>query len=176
MEAILVMCKADGTRRDFLLNKSKVLVGRTVACDVRILLPCVSRKHCEIVIENDEIEVQDLGSTNGTFVNTIRVQKTTLSAGDKLIIGPVVFTIRVNGEPAHIEPVRTLAEATNGETAMINKSEQVIVSDNDTGATQNRDDQFYDSEGIGTSIELNDSIAALEANAKDENAKSRDLP
>ena len=106
----------------------------------------------------------------------IRVKKTTLSTGDELIIGPVVFTIRVNGEPAHIEPVRTLAEATNGETAMINKSEQVIVSDNDTGATQNRDDQFYDSEGIGTSIELNDSIAALEANAKDENAKSRDLP
>jgi pSer/pThr/pTyr-binding forkhead associated (FHA) protein len=53
----------------------------------------VSRLHCQLSAWNDAIEVKDLGSTNGTFVNGERITSTTLHPGDVLKVGRVDLTI-----------------------------------------------------------------------------------
>lgn len=106
----LAMFKSDGTRRDFPLVKDRVVIGRKVNCDLRIPLTAVSRQHCELTIDDDKVTVKDLGSSNGTFHNAVRVQEAGLSAGDELVVGPVVFTLIVDGQPEDIKPVRTIVK------------------------------------------------------------------
>lgn len=108
MEVSLVMFKSDGTRRDFPLKKQRLVVGRTNHCDLRVPLPSVSRQHCEIWVEDDQVHVRDLGSSNGTFHNKERVQRGILKPGDEIMIGPVVFQVIIDGEPAEVHPVHTV--------------------------------------------------------------------
>jgi pSer/pThr/pTyr-binding forkhead associated (FHA) protein len=105
----LVMFKADGQRREFTLRKDVTVIGRAIECDFQIPLLAVSRKHCQITLRQDHIAIKDLGSSNGTFLNDQRLQEADLEAGDKLAVGPVIFTVVVDGQPADIAAVRTTA-------------------------------------------------------------------
>lgn len=104
------MFKSDSTRREFRVKSQTFVIGRKNTCDLRIPLSSVSRQHCELRIEGDQIKVRDLGSSNGTFHNNIRVQEAVLAAGDELVVGPVVFTVVVDGKPGDIKPVRSLVD------------------------------------------------------------------
>lgn len=103
MKISLVMVKADGTSREFPFDKSQIVIGRDEGARLRIPLPSVSRKHCELSIDDDELVVKDLGSANGTYVNGARVKDRELSPGDLLTVGGVVFVIRIDGYPAQID-------------------------------------------------------------------------
>lgn len=107
IQAKLIMFRANGERRELSLNGDRTLIGRRNDCDIRIPLTEVSRHHSELRIENDKVHIKDLGSSNGTFVNNKRVQTSALNPGDHVIIGPVVFTLQVNGEPKDVRPVKT---------------------------------------------------------------------
>lgn len=104
------MFKPDGSRRDFPLSKDRVVVGRRDTCDLRIPLSAVSRQHCELRIHGGQIVLRDMGSSNGTFRNSTRIQETMLEAGDEITVGPVVFFLQVDGLPETIEPVRSLVD------------------------------------------------------------------
>lgn len=108
MDVQLVMFKADGSRRDFHVRKERTLVGRQNTCDLRIPLSAVSREHCEVVLDGEDIKLRDLGSSNGTYHNNLRVQEVTLRPGDEVVIGPVVFKVVIDGDPAEVDPVRTI--------------------------------------------------------------------
>jgi pSer/pThr/pTyr-binding forkhead associated (FHA) protein len=51
MSIWLVMQSADGSERQFSLRKPRTVIGRETTCDVRVPIPSVGRKHCEIIIE-----------------------------------------------------------------------------------------------------------------------------
>lgn len=105
------MFKADGSRRDFPVVKPRIIVGRTNGCDLRIPLSSVSRQHCEFRLDGDQFTLRDLGSSNGTFRNNTRIaSETLLQPGDEIVIGPVVFTVVIDGKPATIDPVRTVLD------------------------------------------------------------------
>lgn len=109
MNVTLVMFAADGSRRDFPLTSDRVMIGRTTHADLRIPLSSVSRKHCEFRIgEDDGVEVHDLKSSNGTYHNGQKVTKAKLRPGDRVGIGPVQFTVVIDGQPQEIEPVPTI--------------------------------------------------------------------
>jgi pSer/pThr/pTyr-binding forkhead associated (FHA) protein len=99
MQAVLVMFRADGERRSFSIARDMTVIGRREDCDLRIPLGEVSRKHCRLVRDGDVLKVEDLGSSNGTFLNGQRVQEALLSPGDSIQVGPVVFVLQVDGEP-----------------------------------------------------------------------------
>ena len=110
MNVTLVMFKEDGTRRDFPILKKRLVVGRKSSCGLRIPLSAISRHHCEVSLTDDGIVLKDLGSSNGTYHNSIRVQEAELAAGDEVMVGPVVFTVVVDGKPATVAPVRTILD------------------------------------------------------------------
>ena len=65
-------------------------LGRATGADFSLDAALVSRVHCRLVsLPGDELEVRDLESTNGTFVNGKRVQTARLASGDKIQIGRV---------------------------------------------------------------------------------------
>ena len=110
MDIKLVMFKRNGQRKDLSITKDLTVLGRGEKCDIQIPLEDVSRRHCEITIAGDEVKAKDLASSNGTYVNNRRVNETTLAAGDRLVLGPVVFTVQIDGKPESIEPQQTAGE------------------------------------------------------------------
>jgi pSer/pThr/pTyr-binding forkhead associated (FHA) protein len=69
------------------------LVGRNPACDLIISHASISRQHCLLQLTERGLHVKDLGTTNGTKVNGIALKEGYVSAGDKLTIGHVHFTV-----------------------------------------------------------------------------------
>jgi pSer/pThr/pTyr-binding forkhead associated (FHA) protein len=69
-------------------------VGRAPRADFIVDAALVSRLHCRLTATDAALEVVDLKSTNGTFVNDKRVDKATLAAGDRLRIGRVELQIQ----------------------------------------------------------------------------------
>ncbi len=69
-------------------------IGRATRADFVVRAPLVSRFHCRLTaLDNGALEVQDLESTNGTFVNDRRIARATLAPGDRLRVGRVDFQI-----------------------------------------------------------------------------------
>jgi pyruvate/2-oxoglutarate dehydrogenase complex dihydrolipoamide acyltransferase (E2) component len=116
MQAVLVMFRSDGERRSFSIARDMTVVGRREDCDLRIPLGEVSRKHCRLVRDGDTLKIEDLGSSNGTFLNGRRVQEALLSPGDSIQVGPVVFVLQIDGTPAddELSPVTMDAAAAGG--------------------------------------------------------------
>ena len=75
------------------LVRAITLMGRGTDADIRVEDPGVSRKHCEIVVGDPAI-VRDLKSTNGTFVDGIRIDECTLTEGAIVKLGGTAFTFR----------------------------------------------------------------------------------
>ncbi len=172
---VLAMFKSDGTRRDFPLAKDRVIIGRKVNCDLRIPLTSVSRQHCELTIDGSKVQVKDLGSSNGTYHNSERVQEAHLAAGDELVIGPVVFTLVVDGQPADIKPVRTIVSS-EGSARTPAQQQANGPAAATVGADEDIDiaDMLEDDDSVPT-VDLTDDddpIAALESLATNDNDDS----
>jgi hypothetical protein len=71
------------------LGEGEVIIGRGPSCRIRLPSKDVSRTHARIFFRNDEYYIEDLGSTNGTYVNGIRVVKCALRKNDLIYIGGV---------------------------------------------------------------------------------------
>ena len=99
MQVVLVMFRNDGERRSFSVVRNMTVIGRREDCDLRIPVGDVSRKHCRLVRTDDGIRIEDLGSSNGTYVNGERIQESELSPGDTVGVGPVQFIIQIDGVP-----------------------------------------------------------------------------
>ncbi len=110
MNASLVLLKKDGSHKAFALSRGVMVIGRRTECDLRIPLPMVSRRHCELSLNKNVVELRDLDSTCGTFVNGKRVEgQTAVKAGDYLRIGPLTFVCQIDGKPEKIVPPKKAA-------------------------------------------------------------------
>ncbi len=69
-------------------------VGRSQTCDLVLADPGVSREHARVERGPGGVEVVDLGSTNGTFVNGRKVTRCRLHPGDRLQLGGVILEYR----------------------------------------------------------------------------------
>jgi len=76
------------------INDAPVTIGRSGDAAVRLDSPEVSRRHCEVYPLNSALVIRDLKSTNGTYVNGVRVTETLLLPGDKLTLGATRYLVR----------------------------------------------------------------------------------
>ncbi|HEX4802569.1 MAG TPA: GGDEF domain-containing protein [Myxococcaceae bacterium] len=90
--AFLIVISAKSTAgigRMHKLDKSQeVILGRSTECQLQVDDDGISRRHAKVGIDqNGQFRVVDLGSTNGTYVNGVRVDAVVLKDGDKIQIG-----------------------------------------------------------------------------------------
>jgi pSer/pThr/pTyr-binding forkhead associated (FHA) protein len=92
MEVKLLIKKGSDGPSQVCLNTPDTLVGRQKGCKLRIPSETVSRRHCRLLFENERLYAEDLNSSNGTFVNGVRIHgRQVVLPGDQIEIGPVVF-------------------------------------------------------------------------------------
>lgn len=83
-------------------------MGRAPRADFVVDAALVSRVHCRFTLnQSNALELEDLGSTNGTFVNGKKVGKATLTDGDKLTVGRVQFVAKLETGDAPPSPNTT---------------------------------------------------------------------
>ncbi len=80
------------------LNRPTTLAGRGKDCAIVIHDPSVSRIHGKVTVEGDRVVVEDLRSSNGTWVNDRRVDSMELRHGDRVRFGTVGFQFLVDGQ------------------------------------------------------------------------------
>jgi diguanylate cyclase (GGDEF)-like protein len=86
--ACLVVVRGVGTGNKILLNRARISIGRADDADVRLAKAGVSRQHALITpIDAERFQIEDLGSTNGTYVNGQRVDHAILAEQDLIAIG-----------------------------------------------------------------------------------------
>lgn len=73
--------------RRVVLGNQPVRIGRLSDCGVQLNDPNVSRHHAEVRPQGEGFTIADLGSTNGTKVNGLRVSERALRDGDQIVIG-----------------------------------------------------------------------------------------
>jgi pSer/pThr/pTyr-binding forkhead associated (FHA) protein len=73
----------------FELGERAVVIGRSTECDIQLGVQNVSRRHARVFFHNEEYLIEDLESTNGVFVNGIKVVKCVLRNNDQIEIGGV---------------------------------------------------------------------------------------
>ncbi|MGH7434940.1 MAG: FHA domain-containing protein, partial [Polyangiaceae bacterium] len=89
MALTVVVLSADGARLTF-DGTSRIVVGRGAGSDVRLPDTSVSVRHASLRAQGSDFAVVDEGSTNGTFVGSVRVAPHTsriVRAGDRLRLG-----------------------------------------------------------------------------------------
>ena len=82
----------------------EIIVGRSSELDMVLVEDMVSRRHARIAC-GEQIVIEDLGSTNGTFVNGEKIKKTTLKEGDRVLIGTSILKV-VSTDPGAPLPRR----------------------------------------------------------------------
>jgi serine/threonine protein kinase len=84
------------TGKAFALKSGVNVVGRGPDCDVILKSPEVSKRHCQIVVRENQVAVEDLGSINGTAVNGEAIRRGVLKNGDVLKVATHLLTLRLN--------------------------------------------------------------------------------
>ncbi len=74
-------------------NSKEIVVGRSSELDMVLVEDMVSRRHAKITVTGDQIFIQDLGSTNGTFVNGEKIKRARLQEGDRILIGTSIIKL-----------------------------------------------------------------------------------
>ncbi len=91
---LVVMEPLELSGRELLVN-GELTIGRAASCNVTLDDTYISQLHARVWLEGDQVAVEDLGSTNGTYLNSRRVTaKQYASPGDQLRLGGVVLELR----------------------------------------------------------------------------------
>lgn len=73
-----------------------LIIGRNEDCNISLRSSGISKRHCRVTaIAGSRLEVEDLKSSNGTFVNGVMVKKHVLKAGDSLSLNEFTFQVMV---------------------------------------------------------------------------------
>jgi uncharacterized protein DUF4388/FHA domain-containing protein len=67
--------------------EDKLILGRAPDADVVLDETMVSRRHARLYVEDEALYIEDLGSTNGTFVNGQKIHSSALKEGDRILVG-----------------------------------------------------------------------------------------
>jgi pSer/pThr/pTyr-binding forkhead associated (FHA) protein len=81
---------------DILLDRAVILVGRHPRCEARLDSLRVSRLHCSLSWQRNELTVHDLRSTNGTRINGLPIEAARLRYGDELSIAHLRYRLEAN--------------------------------------------------------------------------------
>jgi HD-GYP domain-containing protein (c-di-GMP phosphodiesterase class II) len=100
------------------LDSLQLTVGRGEEADYRLRDPATSRNHAQILAVHNRYYIQDLGSTNGTFLNGYKIRAERLAHGDLIQLGATVLRFEVGSDldadylkKLNLSTVMCLAEA-----------------------------------------------------------------
>ena len=91
-KAVLLVLSNNFFGKSFILKKLETIIGRDQNCDITIKDSLISKKHCKIVNDDNQFKMEDLDSTNSTYLNGKLLKKSAnITYGDRIIIGDTIL-------------------------------------------------------------------------------------
>src|ERR671938_1972818 len=104
----LVLTEKGGESKQLSFDKDEVTLGRVQGNDIVLPKGNVSKRHCRILSHSGRYSVEDLKSTNGTYINGRKITETTpVSGADKIYVGD--YIVKVEGAAVEVAPPSLLA-------------------------------------------------------------------
>jgi pSer/pThr/pTyr-binding forkhead associated (FHA) protein len=75
------------------VKQDALVIGRDDSCDIVISKPHVSRRHCLVQLVGRKLRFRNLESSNGIYINGVRVRDGFVKSGDKLTLGGCTFVV-----------------------------------------------------------------------------------
>jgi len=85
--AYLVVLAGTAVGEMYKIETEQTIIGRGQKAQIRLMDDGISREHAQLVIQGDRVMLEDLGSTNGTYCNGLKVDRKELVDGDKILVG-----------------------------------------------------------------------------------------
>ncbi|HET6415484.1 MAG TPA: DUF4388 domain-containing protein [Polyangiales bacterium] len=92
-------------------DDGEIVIGRSSELDMVLVEDMVSRRHAKISVENGNIFLEDLGSTNGSFVNGEKISRTKLAEGDRILIGTSIIKVVASDGSASLQDAKAKMDA-----------------------------------------------------------------
>ena len=90
-----LICELDDQRQRFRIGQGEHLIGSAADCELRLPFPTISRHHARLYISADRIEIEDLDSSNGSFVDGQRLHgRQRINAGNDMRLGAVTLRLQ----------------------------------------------------------------------------------
>ena len=115
-----------------LAGRSEVVIGRASDLDMVLAEDMVSRRHARIDASSEPTAIEDLGSTNGTFVNGEKVRRAALKEGDRILIGTSILkvvTLEVSGATGRRRDELRAASRQNQKRTITGELEEIPLPD-----------------------------------------------
>ena len=116
----------------------EIVIGRSSELDMVLVEDMVSRKHARITTQKGSISIEDLGSTNGTFVNGEKVKESNLKEGDRVLIGTSIIKLINASEMGDaqastvnrsVSPAISQRRTLSGGTSMVGTIDEIPLPD-----------------------------------------------
>ncbi len=97
----------------------RTYIGQSPSCEVHLADRTASRRHAALELQSDGVRLTDLGSTNGTRVNGLRVHDVVMTGGETLCIGATVMLVRATAPvPIAASDATSFVKTTGASSAM----------------------------------------------------------
>ncbi len=118
-------------------NGESLIIGRSETCRIKLLSSGISKQHCKITsLAGGRLEIEDLGSSNGSYVNGIQVQKQILRPGDTLSLNEYLFQVIWKPDstlPTRFDPQsRSLNPSSSQQIIQANNSKKIRPANNNS--------------------------------------------
>jgi pSer/pThr/pTyr-binding forkhead associated (FHA) protein len=112
MNFSLIVTTGATAGKEIPIRMPEFIIGRDPECHLRPASPLISKKHCAFINLPDKVILKDFGSTNGSFVNEVRVVgEQELKDGDTVKFGPLLFRAKLDLSSVKQKPVPSSSEA-----------------------------------------------------------------
>src|SRR5579872_356839 len=85
--AYLVVLAGTSVGEMYKIESEQTIIGRGQKAQIRLMDDGISREHAQLVVQGERVILEDMGSTNGTYCNGLKVDRKELVDGDKILVG-----------------------------------------------------------------------------------------
>lgn len=120
----LVIVDGPSRGKEFPLEDGETFLGRTNETEVELPSNKVSRRHAVIRVGRGSVEIEDLGSSNGTYLNGKKITKSAVPAGGKIVVGEYVLQVFNGGGARAQAPAAGQRPAASGKAMVVGGAQQ----------------------------------------------------
>jgi pSer/pThr/pTyr-binding forkhead associated (FHA) protein len=169
MDVNLVAFDKNGSRKVFPLPSTVTVIGRRHSCDLRIPLMSVSKRHCQLNIDDGVLKIRDLNSRNGTYLNGNRINEAVIRQGDYIEVGPLAFAFQIDGRPETVNTPKLRSVKPLPKAAPVKPAAKLPETLKGLDDIEHQDDTVDELEELDDIGELVDDLGEMDDNLDDLN-------
>lgn len=158
--------------REVSVPETGFLIGRSQECHLRPKSDSISRRHCEITVEDGQAVVRDLGSKNGTYLNGSKIDgQQRLSSGDQLLVGKLELEVIIKTAapaPQPTAPAAGSSDAPKEDSWALDDDISTWLEDGDTSSKPDPDTRQFKLNELQQTITDEATLNALKDSATED--------